>query len=102
MPATLLCLDSIGVAVLAARLPCESPDSFAPGCRLKTMRGLKRLTLLVLCLTASLEAQYPPDIQWRKIRTARYEVIFPREIEADAQRAGNMLETLNQACLDRL
>ncbi|SPE35337.1 conserved exported hypothetical protein [Candidatus Sulfopaludibacter sp. SbA6] len=55
---------------------------------------MRRLTLLAFCLAASLEAQYPPEIQWRKIRTAHFEVVFPREIEADAQRAANMLETL--------
>ena len=55
---------------------------------------MKRLTLLAFGLLASLHAQYPPDIQWRKIETAHFEIIFPREISADAQRAANMLETL--------
>ena len=57
-------------------------------------RTLKRLTLLVFCLVASLHAQYPPEIQWRKIRTAHFEIVFPRKIAPDAQRAANMLETL--------
>ena len=63
---------------------------------------LGRLTLLVVCVALSSRAQYPPDTQWRKIHTAHYEVIFPREIETDAQRAANMLETLYGPLTDSL
>ena len=53
-----------------------------------------RTVLLVFCLAAALQAQYPPDMQWRKILTPHFEIVFPREIQADAQRAANTLETL--------
>ncbi len=55
---------------------------------------MRRLLLLVFGVTVALWAQYPPDTQWRRILTPHYEVVFPREIEADAQRAANALETL--------
>jgi hypothetical protein len=55
---------------------------------------MRRCALSICLLTAALHAQYPPGTQWRKIQTAHYELVFPREIEADAQRAANMLETL--------
>jgi hypothetical protein len=55
---------------------------------------MRLCAFLAFFLTAALHAQYPPGTQWRRIQTAHYELVFPREIEADAQRAANMLETL--------
>ena len=55
---------------------------------------MRRLLLLTLGVVTALWAQYPPETQWRRILTPHFEVVFPREIEADAQRAANTLETL--------
>jgi hypothetical protein len=55
---------------------------------------MRLCAFLAFFLTAALHGQYPPGTQWRRIQTAHYELVFPREIEADAQRAANMLETL--------
>jgi len=63
---------------------------------------MRRTILLAACLVAALHAQYPPEIQWRKIRTPHFEIVFPKEIEADAQRAANTLETLYGPLTDTL
>src|SRR5579863_593115 len=55
---------------------------------------MRRSALLVVCLTTALHAQYPPETAWRVIVTPHYEIVFPSEIAADAQRAANTLETL--------
>jgi hypothetical protein len=49
---------------------------------------------LLLCLAFRLCAQYPPDTHWRTIRTDHFQILFPQEIENDAQRLANALETL--------
>lgn len=36
--------------------------------------------------------QNPPHLQWRKIDTEHFELIFPKEIEEDAQRVAHLLE----------
>src|SRR5215467_580653 len=54
------------------------------------------LPLMALGLAAALWAQYPPETQWRTIRTAHFDVVFPREVAADAQRLANALETMYQ------
>jgi WD40-like Beta Propeller Repeat len=61
-----------------------------------------RLPLLALGLVAAVWAQYPPETQWRTIRTAHFEVVFPREVEADAQRLANALETMYQPLSESL
>jgi hypothetical protein len=48
----------------------------------------------LFCFPVTLRAQYPPDTQWRKIRTPHFDIIFPSEIEAAAQQTANALETL--------
>jgi hypothetical protein len=55
---------------------------------------MRRAGWLAFALVTVLRAQYPPDIQWRKIVTPHFEVVFLREIAADAERAANALETL--------
>ena len=55
---------------------------------------MRRFLLLALGVVTALRAQYPPETQWRRIVTPHFEVVFPREIEADAERAANTLETL--------
>ena len=54
----------------------------------------RRIFTLALLLAAVLQAQYPPDQHWRKIRTPHFDVIFPAGIERDSQRAANALETM--------
>ncbi len=63
---------------------------------------MRRLLLLALGVVTALWAQYPPETQWRRILTPHFEVVFPREIEADAQRAANTLETLYGPLTDSL
>jgi len=53
-----------------------------------------RTALLACCVAAGLWAQYPPGMQWRRIRTAHFDIIYPSEIETDAQRCANALEAL--------
>jgi hypothetical protein len=55
-----------------------------------------RLFLLALGLAAPASAQYPPGTQWRTIRTAHFDVVFPSEVEPDTQRLANALETMYQ------
>jgi len=50
--------------------------------------------MLVCCLAAGLWAQYPPGTEWRRIRTEHFDVVYPSDIEAGAQRAANALETM--------
>jgi hypothetical protein len=45
---------------------------------------MRNVVLLVFCLASALRAQYPPDTQWRRIRTQHFDVIFPHGIEAEA------------------
>src|ERR1035441_9749115 len=68
----------------------------APGSKQKSLVTLvmTRAAVLVLFFAAGLWAQYPPGTEWRRIRTSHFDIIFPSEIEADAQRAANALETL--------
>src|SRR5215471_151738 len=54
------------------------------------------LPLMALGLAAALSAQYPPETQWRTIRTAHFDVVFSREVAGDAQRLANALETMYQ------
>jgi hypothetical protein len=49
---------------------------------------------MVLGLAVAGWGQYPPETQWRTIRSPHFEVLFPRELEADAQRLANALETM--------
>jgi hypothetical protein len=73
------------------------------GLRLNPLRqSLKRrfwLFSLVFLLLTSLPAwaqferpQNPPGLKWKFITTCHFEIIFPQEIEKDAQRVANTLE----------
>ncbi len=48
--------------------------------------------LSALMLGPSLAQQSPPGLDWRQIRTERFEIIFPAAITAEAQRVANTLE----------
>ena len=54
---------------------------------------MRRAGWPAFALVTGLRAQYPPDMQWRKIVTPHFEVVFPGEIAADAERAANALES---------
>jgi WD40 repeat protein len=65
---------------------------------------LRRLALVALLALPAADAagqvyidplapsQNPPGLDWRRIRTPHYEVVFPRQLEPDAQRVANTLE----------
>src|SRR5579863_8721772 len=55
---------------------------------------MKRAALFAITMATALRAQYPPDIHWQNIVTPHFEIVFPREIAADAQRVANTLEAL--------
>ena len=52
------------------------------------------VALAVLISAPALAQQSPPGLDWRRIRTERFNVIFPAGITADAQRAANTLEQI--------
>lgn len=43
------------------------------------------------------EGQNPPGIEWKKIETPHYKIVFPFEIEEDAQHVANILESTRNA-----
>ena len=55
---------------------------------------MKRIAILAAGLAGALWGQYPPELQWQRIRSAHFDVLFPRESADDAQRLANALETL--------
>lgn len=55
---------------------------------------MKRVAMLAMALAGVVWGQYPPELQWQRIRTGHFDVIFPHEAVADAQRLANALETL--------
>ena len=55
-------------------------------------RMLTAIALAALTAAPGLAQQSPPGLEWRRIQTERFNVIFPAGITADAQRAANTLE----------
>lgn len=57
---------------------------------------MKLITMLLLIFTTTVRAQEfssnPPFQNWKKIDTKNYEIIFPFELESEAQRVANTLE----------
>ncbi|NJO90361.1 MAG: hypothetical protein HC831_16500 [Chloroflexia bacterium] len=57
---------------------------------------MKRLSLLLTAflnvLIINAQKQNPPDILWKSLKSEHFEVIFPNEIEPEAQRIANTLE----------
>ena len=57
------------------------------------MRELIVITVIVFVLPLAVTAQFidtiqePPGIEWKKIDTPHFQVVFPEEITAEAQRA---------------
>jgi hypothetical protein len=50
------------------------------------------LLIIILCQLFIAQAQNPPGLDWKCIKTKNFKVIFPSEIEAEAQRVANTLE----------
>jgi hypothetical protein len=56
--------------------------------------AMLRTAILGIILAGALWGQYPPEQQWRRIRTGHFDILFADEVTADAQRLANALETL--------
>lgn len=55
--------------------------------------GCMTFVLKIMLLNYSYaQFQNPPGIEWKKIDTPHFEIIFPKEIHSDAQRIANTLE----------
>jgi len=58
------------------------------------------LSIYLLFFASALSAQFmdnvqdPPEIDWKTINTKHFEIIFPSEINTDAQRVANLIEHL--------
>ncbi len=58
-----------------------------------TFSAKKLLIPVILLLTAlNLQAQYAPGVDWKVIKSDNFDIIFPEELEEDAQRVANILE----------
>lgn len=60
-------------------------------------RFLTLFAFLILCFFASAQAvaplgQTPPSLKWRQIQTHHFQIIYPTEIEKDAQRIANAMD----------
>ncbi|NOY08338.1 MAG: hypothetical protein GXP33_05815 [Spirochaetes bacterium] len=56
---------------------------------------MKRLIIIILVLLfyiPALYAQYVPGIKWREITTPHFNIIFPAELNTEAERAANLME----------
>ena len=53
---------------------------------------LTAVALAALIPAPALAQQSPPGLDWRRIRTEKFNLVFPAAITADAQRAANTLE----------
>ncbi len=62
---------------------------------------MKKRTIImtIICiLNLSLsQAQNPPSLNWLKIQTPHFEIVFPEEISSEAQRTANTLEHIYPA-----
>jgi hypothetical protein len=56
------------------------------------MKNLLLVLILLITITGFAQKQNPPQILWKSIKTENFKVIFPDEIEAEAQRITNTLE----------
>lgn len=54
------------------------------------------ISIVIGLLFSNLQAQDPPSIDWKKITTPHFEVVFPGEISDEAQRTANLLEHIYQ------
>ena len=59
---------------------------------MRTTRVLTAVGLAALIAGPAFAQQSPPGLDWRRIRTERFNVIFPARITSDAQRVANTLE----------
>ena len=58
------------------------------------MKKLSIALLFLFIVTITINAQNPPNINWKKIKTEHYEIIFPEEIASKAQEVANKLENI--------
>ena len=61
-----------------------------PSTRLLSRTGA---VALLACLFVTARAQNPPGIEWRRIRTEHFDIVFPAGVETDASDSANALET---------
>ena len=61
---------------------------------MSTTMILTAVALAALTAAPAFAQQSPPGLDWRRIRTERFKVIFPAEITEDAQRVANTLEQI--------
>lgn len=54
------------------------------------------ITLFFLSLISASFAQDPPGIKWKQIQTNHYQIIFPKELQSDANRVANTMEHVHQ------
>ena len=59
---------------------------------MSTRKMLTAVALATLIAFPAFAQQSPPGLDWRRIQTERFNVIFPAQITADAQRVANTLE----------
>ncbi|MDF1546917.1 MAG: hypothetical protein P1P88_03795, partial [Bacteroidales bacterium] len=56
------------------------------------MKSSLTLLLMFLSIFLARAQQNPPDILWKNIKSEHFKVIFPQEIENEAQRVAKTLE----------
>ncbi len=59
-------------------------------------KGSLLLTAFLSIILVNAQKQNPPDILWKSLKSEHFEVIFPNEIEGEAQRIANTLEWVYQ------
>lgn len=59
--------------------------------------SLLLIGLLFTFTNLSAQSQSPPNIKWKEINTGDFRIAFPANIEKEAQRAANLLESIKKA-----